>query len=209
MTDGPGGAATAPSARLRADTAAVHRHVESLLDVQSTTNDLGRYGDHLERLWSAVAKVERAVVRCGGWKALDLTPSRGRPRLRSDLIALGRTPPDPPSWSLPAGQAPGAIYVLEGSALGGGLVGGLVAESLPQAPRSFLRAADAGRWRTVRAALDRLPPAGYRSMLSGARRAFDVFAVALEDASPWRPGETFGGEGTFGGGGTGNAGDWS
>ena len=189
MTGRPDRAESALCGRLRAQTADAHRRVESLLDLDATTRDLTAYGDHLGRLFAAVAAVERAIVRSGGWRALGLSAADGRRRLRADLAALGRAPTEPAPWPLPAAQIPGAVYVLEGSALGGGVVGDLVAAALPRAPRAFLRRPPARRWRAVRAAVDRVPPDRWPDALAGAVRTFALFEGALvRDRSPATPG---------------------
>lgn len=172
-----GGTATA-SRRLRHDTRALHGHVESLVDVAAVTGDVAGYAAHLARTYAALAPVERTLAAHGVYESLGVPRADATSRLAADLRDLGRRTAPPASWRSPLEEAPGAVYVVEGAALGGRVLGRLVAAGLPGAPRRFLDVADDGRWRRVRAALDGLSPARYAPALRGARRTFLRFATA-------------------------------
>jgi heme oxygenase len=97
--------------------------------------------------------------------------------LARDLATLGTALPAPAPLALPPGEAArwGALYVLEGSRLGGAVL----AKSVPpDLPRAFLAATHApGQWRALLARLDTLD-LDRDETLAGARAAFTAFVNA-------------------------------
>jgi len=94
---------------------------------------LDDYGRLLDLLWRFYAAVEPAVLRA---VASQPEISLYRPRLAllaADMTALGRALPAPGDIALPlasAGQLLGAIYAIEGSALGGQVIARHLRKSL-------------------------------------------------------------------------------
>jgi len=77
-----------------------------------------------------------------------------RAALAADLAALGQTVPEPLPFDLPDDDAArwGALYVTEGSRLGGVMLARQVGEGLP---RAYLESGfGPGEWRDFRQALD-------------------------------------------------------
>ncbi|WP_207538915.1 biliverdin-producing heme oxygenase [Sabulicella rubraurantiaca] len=140
--------------------------------------------DGYARFLRAQARILPAMER-----SLDpgplLPPWRGRgPLLSADLAALGEAMPPAAPLALPPGEAArlGAIYVLEGSRLGGAML----ARQVPaEWPGAFLRTpAPAGLWRAVIALLEAEDsgPAWREEAADGARAAFGAFLDAARTA---------------------------
>ncbi|AIQ92003.1 MULTISPECIES: biliverdin-producing heme oxygenase [Methylobacterium] len=116
-------------ARLRAATDPAHRALEASLDWQARVATLSGYRNLLGRLYGFHAVWESAIGS-GLADEVFLAPRRRLTRLAADLDHLGLTPsavaalPRPTSlvFDGPA-AAMGALYVLEGSTLGGQLIG--------------------------------------------------------------------------------------
>ncbi|MDP4001870.1 biliverdin-producing heme oxygenase [Methylobacterium sp. NEAU K] len=116
-------------ARLRAATGPAHRALEDSLDWRARVATLAGYRDLLARLHGFHAAWEPAI----GMELADepfLGPRRRLALLAADLGHLGLSPtgigalPGPGPVRLPgAGAAMGALYVLEGSTLGGQVIG--------------------------------------------------------------------------------------
>ncbi len=120
-------------ARLRAETAPAHRALEEALDWQARVATLAGYRAMLARLHGFHAAWEPAIGQALA-DASFFDPRRRRAALEADLRHLGM--PDAEIAALPrpetahlAGPAAamGALYVLEGSTLGGRLIGRLIA----------------------------------------------------------------------------------
>ena len=134
---------------LRDATTAQHRAVEALLP--ASWSALGRegYRAYLARLAGFHLPVETSVFAAHDWDALGLPQAAARPRaslLRADLAALGVDAGSLPYLTaLPALQAPGralgALYVLEGSTLGGQVLARDVARGAAGVPTAFLQGA--------------------------------------------------------------------
>ncbi|GBU18586.1 MULTISPECIES: biliverdin-producing heme oxygenase [Methylobacterium] len=115
--------------RLREETAAPHEALERDLDWQARVASLDGYRDLLARLRGFHATLEPEIAGALGDDAF-LDPRRRIEALDADLACLGLTPaavealPRPQSLGL-AGpdEALGALYVFEGSTLGGILIG--------------------------------------------------------------------------------------
>lgn len=101
--------------------------------------------------------------------------------LAEDLATLGTALPAPSPIAIPSGEAArwGALYVLEGSRLGGAVL----TKSVPAAfPRAFLAATHApGQWRALLARLDSLT-LDRDATLAGARATFAAFVTAANRA---------------------------
>ncbi|MER2264981.1 biliverdin-producing heme oxygenase [Methylobacterium oxalidis] len=116
-------------ARLRAETAAAHEALERDLDWEARVATLSGYRDLLARLRGFHAAYEPAIAAALGDEPF-LAERRRLPALDADLGALGL---DAAALGLlPAAAAPrldgpaaalGALYVLEGSTLGGQVIG--------------------------------------------------------------------------------------
>jgi heme oxygenase len=140
---------------LRRSTAVEHGRVDDIF----SRFDLGRrhsYGWFLEAQAAALIPTEDALDRLGAADVLPDWPQRRRSNLlKADLVELSITVPepfDPLPLSSDKASLLGAIYVLEGSRLGGALLKRAVADGLPQ---RFLDARqDAGSWRTLLKSLD-------------------------------------------------------
>ena len=164
---------------LRSRTAAAHEAVDAafggfdLLDREAYTRFLAAHAKALP-----IAEARAAAV----WP--DLRPRL--PLLAEDLVQLGHEGPvvatpraandDPRAW--------GALYVVEGSRLGGGMLARQVGGGLPTA---YLAATHApGEWRDIRSAID---AAGEgkdehwaEELVAGALETFDLYAAAARAA---------------------------
>jgi heme oxygenase (biliverdin-IX-beta and delta-forming) len=100
--------------------------------------------------------------------------------LLADLAALGRAAPDELDFALPEGEAArwGALYVMEGSRLGGAVLAKQVADDLPAA---YLGARHGpGGWRALLAKLDEADagPAWREQAVAGAKALFAAYLAA-------------------------------
>lgn len=163
--------------RLREATAADHFQV----DAAFARFDLGSaasYASFLQAHARALTPVEAALAG-----AQDLPPWRPREALlAADLAALGRSFPQALAFDPGQGDGAlhGALYVLEGSRLGGALLFRRLGTGLPGAYLSATHAR--GEWRTLMGEIDRRaaasPSVWLDQAIDGARRAFDLFARA-------------------------------
>lgn len=162
---------------LRAATAPDHDRVDRAF-ARFALDDPHDYGRFLCAHARALPPVEAALATAG-------LPFRPRASLlQYDLIELGEAMPPPLSTgSLSDAEAIGALYVVEGSRLGGALL----ARSVPQGrPCRYLSAAhDPGEWRTTLALIDaRLTEDDelIAAAIAAARRVFGLYgeAAALE-----------------------------
>lgn len=153
-------------ARLRHATAEAHAALERDLDWEARVASLSGYRDLLARLRGFHAVYEPAIGAALADPAF-FAPRRRLAALDADLAGLppaGRPATGPAAPRLDgAGGALGALYVLEGSTLGGVMIGRHVArlhgESVPLAYYSG-RGREAGPlWRSFRERLDSLPEA--------------------------------------------------
>lgn len=141
---------------LRDATAGHHREVERLLPAFDALPRAG-YAAHLAALAGFHLPLEQRLFAAHDWVGLGLPDAASRPRaalLEADLRALGVDPAALPRCAalpdvsgLP--RALGAMYVLEGSRLGGQVLARQVARTAGDIPTRFLvgAAADTGaRW---------------------------------------------------------------
>jgi heme oxygenase len=154
-------------ARLREATAPAHEALERDLDWEVRVATLPGYRDLLIRLRGFHAAYE-PVIGIALADAPFFDPRRRLPSLDADLHALDGPAPD----TLPAPAAPrldgpgaalGALYVLEGSTLGGAVIGRHVARlhgaGVPLAYYAGRGRATGPLWRAFRERLDGLPEA--------------------------------------------------
>jgi len=154
-------------ARLRDATQAAHQALERDLDWEARVATLPGYRALLIRLRGFHAAYEPAIAVALA-DAAFFDPRRRLPALDADLQALDRATPDTvPAPAAPrldgAGAALGALYVLEGSTLGGAVIGRHVArlhgEGVPLAYYAGRGRATGPLWREFRERLDGLPEA--------------------------------------------------
>jgi heme oxygenase len=167
-------------AALRAATLADHERVDSLFSAFEL-GDAAGYRLFLAAQAAAHLPVEQALEAAGVAELLPDWPARRRSHLlEADLAELGLEVPDPlqppPLPDTPA--VLGAVYVIEGSRLGGAVL----KRSLPAgAPKRFLAAEQApGAWRKLLAKLDEslYEPALVEAASQTARLIFRRFEAA-------------------------------
>ncbi len=130
---------------LRDATSARHREVERLLPAFDALTPAG-YAAHLAALAGFHLPLEDRLFAAHDWVALGLPDAASRPRaalLEADLRGLGLDPSAlprcatlPDLTALP--RALGAMYVLEGSRLGGQVLARQLAHIAGQVPTRFL-----------------------------------------------------------------------
>lgn len=165
-------------AALRAATRADHERVDALFSAHDLCSREG-YRRFLERQAAAHLPVERAIDAAGAVAVVpDWAERRRAAQLRADLADLEASPAEQ-DFVLPGGREAmlGALYVLEGSRLGGAVLRQRIPAGLPQ---RFLSADRPGAWRALTALLDRElgAPAALAEAIAGARSVFDCFARA-------------------------------
>lgn len=190
-------AATEPegplSASLRAETAPLHAQVERLLGLPQSVRGRQDYCRLLARFLGLYEPLERSLAPFYEWQDLGLArcPLHQSTGLSDDLLALGTDPcgvPRAPPAMLPAlptfPHALGALYVLEGAALGGRIIlrdlDARLGRQIAGATR-FLNgrgAATGPTWTSFRATLDAFGqdrPQVRADVLIGAERVFRAF----------------------------------
>lgn len=159
---------------LRQATADAH----AVVDAAFSRFDLGRAEDYRSFL---LAQAEVLLPLETKLSATRLPPWRPRlPLLARDLAGLGLALPAPAiiQGLDEPGALHGALYVVEGSRLGGGMLARRVGAGLP---REFLGATHlSGEWRALLAALDAAMPSAENktAMEIGARHVFRLYAEA-------------------------------
>lgn len=163
---------------LRRDTAADHDRVDALFGALR----LDRRRDYVRFLGAHA----RALPAVEAVLAADptLPPWRSRTaQLAADLAALGQAMPAMAAFGMEDHPARwGALYVVEGSRLGGQVL----ARSVPAAfPAAYLGAVHRqGEWRALLTAIDGRAqaegPAWQQAALDGARHTFALYARALD-----------------------------
>lgn len=193
----PTDAETSPPPRvvLRDATRPHHDRVEAAVDLPARTRDRETYRALLTSLLGLFGPLERRLAALPwGEAGLDLDAHRRADLLRADVADLGGDP-DPAPAAPPAvttlAEGFGALYVLEGSALGGQIIAreAEAALGLGGVGTRFFRSdgrAPGATWRAFGRALD-----GYLvtpDRLGQARRAaeatFDAFERAVLSPGP-------------------------
>lgn len=168
-------------AALRSATAAKHEAVDAAFGRFDLT-DRASYGRFLTAHARALPAVEAALEAC------DAIPAFA-PRtdaLQADLAALGLPMPDPLPLAPPENEAAafGALYVIEGSRLGGAMLARQVPAALPRAYLSAVH--PPGGWRAFGDMLDRAEKAGGPGWIdravAAAEATFDLYAEAAKTA---------------------------
>lgn len=164
-------------AALRAGTAAEHVRVDALFGAFDLS-DPDDYRRFLGAQAAAFLPIEAAIDAAGASPRLgDWRERRRSASLLHDLAALGLAVPAPVTPPRLDGEAAalGAIYVLEGSRLGGALLRRAVPREFPQA---FLNAPQPpGAWRKLLETLDDClyETASVEAAVGAARRTFQCF----------------------------------
>ena len=152
---------------LKAHTAEAHARLERVVPLMRDDLTLEAYRAHLLRLHAFYARVEPQLASAVEQLGLDPAERLKLPRLREDLAALGEAvlPPGAEGIDAPLGSFAGrvgALYVLEGSTLGGQLISRHLRRVLPEAaPFRFLDpygAQTGPQWRAFCAAAERTVP---------------------------------------------------
>ncbi len=167
-------------ATLKAETAREHEQTEALFAPYDLSDNAG-YRRFLRAHARVLAPIEQAVGAASLWNGW----SPRLPLLRSDLDALGETPPALTTLALDATEAAlwGMLYVVEGSRLGGAVLAARVGGDMP---RRYLAEKPAhGHWRAFLAALEEAGQAGdaaWRAQaVQGAHNAFALFGEAARN----------------------------
>ncbi len=186
-----GGAGLA--ARLRAATAASHAELERRLGFAMGFTALAGYAACLACHYAAFAVLEPGLAEISGWAdaGIDLLAHRRLPQLRQDLAALqvdtGNIPW--PAIAAPASFAAGlgALYVLEGSALGGQVIlrdaRARLGPAIDGATAFFGGGPGRPAWPAFKSRLDAFgtaQPGAMPEVITGALAAFAAFASAFE-----------------------------
>lgn len=177
---------------LRDSTADLHQRLEDQLDLASPELTLDRYADAVSVLAAATLAVEAGLQRAFAadpqlGHRLDWATRRKTDLLVRDLRALGRRLPacvQPPALS-GAAQVVGAMYVTEGSTLGGQVVNSLVRRRLGEdTPRSSFTpygTATKERWNEFRrAASDLVSDDQIDDATHAAREIFELFLTVAD-----------------------------
>jgi heme oxygenase len=183
--------------RLRHETADAHRTAEAVTGLPRTVSSVPEYAALLRLLWQFHTHVETTLAAPRwrtDWARVGIVPSEHD---RSGLIAAdlsdlhvtvkSETRVSQPLVAASFGGALGILYVVEGSSLGGLLLGPLLREALGLIPTRFYDGdsrAHPRPWRSVQAALSGYDAAGgdHDEVIDGARHAFETFGSRL--ASP-------------------------
>lgn len=178
---------------LRGRVAFQHRQVEQLGDLPSSITDAAGYADCLSMFQAIFAPLETQLATFSDWQriGIDFEARRRAPALRSDLAALGRFQINTIALAAAPNcfpEALGALYVLEGSTLGGRVILADISARLGatiEGATKFLEGhgADAGlMWLSFRKAME-----GYANenaalaerIVDGAIQCFGLFADAM------------------------------
>lgn len=169
-------------AMLRAATAADHDSVDARFGALRL-DDAGDYRRMLRAHARALPAIEATLAEPEGeggampaWRARTTA-------LRDDLAALGDAVPPPLAFVAPTDAARwGALYVAEGSRLGGQLLARTVPAGLPSAYLSARH--QPGEWRALLDALEqraaRADEAWREAAIAGARATFTLYAHAAD-----------------------------
>lgn len=171
---------------LRAATDAAHRR----LDLGFAAHDLGRRDDYIRFLSAMRDPFAQIEAWLDGADAADLPPDwparRRSTVLQADLGGLAipapEVAPTPLPRTLSGAEAPGLLYVLEGSRLGGQVLLRQVLASPDPLVRGNARFLQHGAglrlWPSFATWLGPRPASDHAAAIRGAQRAFALFAAA-------------------------------
>jgi len=163
---------------LRSATADCHRKVDAIYS-GARLDDRLSYGNFLLAQAAALLPVEAALDQSGIADLVEDWPERIRgPKLIRDIVELGIARPEPlrrPTLSGPP-EMLGALYVLEGSRLGGKLLRRSVPSDFPT---HFLAGESSGSWASFLMRLDQIidTDAERSGAIDSARAVFSVFEM--------------------------------
>lgn len=169
------------AATLRARTATLHAEVDAAFG-GFRLDQADSYRLLLLAHARALPAIEAALAV---FTDLPLGPNRTA-LLTHDLAALGAAPPPPLPFELAdKSRAWGALYVVEGSRLGGALLARSVGHELP---RAYLDAGfGPGGWARLREQIDiAARQCAIGAMVNGARAAFALYRAAIRGAESGR-----------------------
>jgi heme oxygenase len=176
-------------ADLRALTQAAHSRVDTAFSHLNLTDPAG-YATFLQAHYAVLPACERALAASGAASLLADWPSRVRtPALRADMAAIGAQPgiEIAEMAALSPAAAFGAMYVLEGSRLGGAILARrLLAnpDARCRAASRYLRHGEGQHlWPSFIAALDSAPhvQADRHSAIASALHIFSLFETAANN----------------------------
>jgi heme oxygenase len=188
------GAESQLSARLKLSVASLHDEIEAGGAIPDGILSLADYASALSRFYAVFAPVEEGLAAFDDWPewGINLAAHCRTPALRADLSALGFDPAGLPRLVAPPladfAAALGALYVLEGSALGGKVIlRSLEARLGKQIAGATAFFGSAGRhgalaWPVLKTKLDQFGegrPAAQARAVAGAIAVFRQFAEAL------------------------------
>lgn len=173
---------------LRTSTREDHDRVDAVFD-RFDLADKADYAAFLRAQAAALLPVERALDAADAEAVIADWPERRRAyRLAQDLADLGERvmPTSAASLELDSPEAIlGALYVIEGSRLGGAMLAKRVPADLP---RRYLAASDPARWRALVALIDEslVTSSQREEALRAARAVFGLFehAAAAQAKAP-------------------------
>lgn len=143
-----------PSARLKSATAVLHQRVEDGVDILRRTETAADAGELLRRMEAFYRALEPLLAEGLQGRVPEEFLLPRVSRLRSDLDALLPGWRQFPAPTIPALEDPlGALYVLEGAALGGQIIGRHLQRRLAFCSAFFVEGVGP-RWRAFRAILD-------------------------------------------------------
>ena len=182
-------------AKLKQETSADHDRVERSIRLMDGHLDLPTYLDTLQRLYGFVAGWEQWAAQANSVAVQALLCKRRRSALlRADLTYFAtslplRTYTGPMLSPGSEPQVLGAMYVMEGSTLGGQFIARHVETTLALSPGqgdSFFRGygdSTGGMWREMKDALAALPDSTSEETIQAAKALFHDFAQWNEDDS--------------------------
>ena len=172
---------------LRAQTAGEHRELENVVAINERLQSVESYRQLLEVFYGFVVAMEWELARFDwGQFQIRFEDRRKANLLEHDLRHLGVEPTTVPCCAeLPAFQnqeeAAGALYVLEGSTLGGRYISQLAAKAeIPYEATAYFRSYGERvreMWTEFAAQLNRfiVQPESIVASVDGARKTFDAF----------------------------------
>lgn len=176
--------------RLREATTPEHEAVEAKMPVMRADLSRGEYADVLACFSPLIAGWEQWAAEHVPAPYAGLVRNRKRaPLLVSDLAALGRTTPPPvfpadDAFLTPAGFL-GAMYVVEGSTLGGQHIARHVEPLLglnPEHGTAYFRGygeETGARWREFKEVMAAVPDELTDEVIAAAKRMFNIFGDAM------------------------------